>query len=274
MKYRTASLVAAAGLTFSNLPAAADLIIPDPSSNIVLNAYTPTSGPTDKTELNIPAPLSTSLSNGAATASGNISFGPASPNVSGTATIDGTGQALAYMFLEYFFRVSGPSGVSVPIIINASGNVAADTSNQDAQVYALGYVAVGLKNETPIIGAACQGTGSSCGSWNNAPSFSVSANYTVDSNWDNNIQLYLQLTSSWLNPSTDQLSASGFVDPFISIDPTFARANEFSIDFSPGIFNSVAPVPEPSTWAMMILGFVGLGYMAYRRRKQSVAFAA
>jgi hypothetical protein len=25
-------------------------------------------------------------------------------------------------------------------------------------------------------------------------------------------------------------------------------------------------VPEPSTWAMMLLGFCGLGYMAYRRR--------
>jgi hypothetical protein len=28
-----------------------------------------------------------------------------------------------------------------------------------------------------------------------------------------------------------------------------------------------AVVPEPSTWAMMILGFVGVGYMTYRRRK-------
>jgi hypothetical protein len=27
-----------------------------------------------------------------------------------------------------------------------------------------------------------------------------------------------------------------------------------------------APVPEPSTWAMMIIGFCGLGFMAYRRR--------
>jgi hypothetical protein len=25
-------------------------------------------------------------------------------------------------------------------------------------------------------------------------------------------------------------------------------------------------VPEPSTWAMMILGFCGLGFMAYRRK--------
>jgi len=27
-------------------------------------------------------------------------------------------------------------------------------------------------------------------------------------------------------------------------------------------------VPEPSTWAMMILGFVGLGFMAYRRKSK------
>jgi hypothetical protein len=27
-----------------------------------------------------------------------------------------------------------------------------------------------------------------------------------------------------------------------------------------------APVPEPSTWAMMLLGFAGLGYAAFRRR--------
>ena len=33
-------------------------------------------------------------------------------------------------------------------------------------------------------------------------------------------------------------------------------------------------VPEPSTWAMMILGFFGLGFMAYRRRNQNPALSA
>ncbi len=36
-----------------------------------------------------------------------------------------------------------------------------------------------------------------------------------------------------------------------------------------GVFSNVvvtAAVPEPSTWAMMILGFVGVGFMAYRRK--------
>jgi PEP-CTERM motif len=30
-------------------------------------------------------------------------------------------------------------------------------------------------------------------------------------------------------------------------------------------------VPEPSTWAMMILGFMGVGFMAYRRKNKSAA---
>jgi hypothetical protein len=33
------------------------------------------------------------------------------------------------------------------------------------------------------------------------------------------------------------------------------------------VFVSVAAVPEPSTWAMMLLGFAGVGYVTYRRRK-------
>jgi hypothetical protein len=33
----------------------------------------------------------------------------------------------------------------------------------------------------------------------------------------------------------------------------------------------IAAVPEPSTWAMMILGFCGLGFMAYRRKQNGPA---
>jgi hypothetical protein len=35
----------------------------------------------------------------------------------------------------------------------------------------------------------------------------------------------------------------------------------------------VAAVPEPSTWAMAILGFVGIGAMTYRRRKSAMLAA-
>ena len=38
-------------------------------------------------------------------------------------------------------------------------------------------------------------------------------------------------------------------------------------------FLQVAAVPEPSTWAMIILGFAGVGFMAYRRRKSAAITA-
>jgi hypothetical protein len=40
------------------------------------------------------------------------------------------------------------------------------------------------------------------------------------------------------------------------------------------VIAEVAAVPEPSTWAMMILGFCGVGFMAYRRKQNGSAFSA
>jgi hypothetical protein len=37
---------------------------------------------------------------------------------------------------------------------------------------------------------------------------------------------------------------------------------------------TTSTVPEPSTWAMMVLGFMGLGYAAFRRRKTNVSMLA
>jgi len=34
---------------------------------------------------------------------------------------------------------------------------------------------------------------------------------------------------------------------------------------------NVSAVPEPTTWAMMLLGFAGIGFLAYRRRPQPAA---
>ena len=37
---------------------------------------------------------------------------------------------------------------------------------------------------------------------------------------------------------------------------------------------AIAAVPEPSTWAMMLLGFAGLGFMAYRQKSKPALMAA
>jgi hypothetical protein len=58
---------------------------------------------------------------------------------------------------------------------------------------------------------------------------------------------------------------SDFTTPFTTVTFTTTKnAFEFSI----------VPVPEPSTWAMMALGFMGLGYAAFRRRKTNISMLA
>ena len=49
----------------------------------------------------------------------------------------------------------------------------------------------------------------------------------------------------------------------------------FSLEEQVSLNNIVVGVPEPSTWAMMLLGFAGLGFAALRRNKKTgSAFAA
>lgn len=49
----------------------------------------------------------------------------------------------------------------------------------------------------------------------------------------------------------------------ISLDGTGFFKEFKQVDFSPA---AITAVPEPTTWAMMILGFAGVGFMAYRRK--------
>jgi PEP-CTERM motif-containing protein len=56
-----------------------------------------------------------------------------------------------------------------------------------------------------------------------------------------------------------------------------AQGNTHSFFATPNLFslatNAASPladaVPEPSTWAMMLLGFVGLGLTGYRQRRKA-----
>lgn len=45
-------------------------------------------------------------------------------------------------------------------------------------------------------------------------------------------------------------------------------------NFQFGELTAVSGVPEASTWAMMILGFAGVGFMAFRRRNQGATLSA
>ena len=62
---------------------------------------------------------------------------------------------------------------------------------------------------------------------------------------------------------SDSYGLANSVDDPNGTGPSAPPINEAISTFA------VAAVPEPSTWAMMILGFIGLGFVAYRRRKET-----
>ena len=56
---------------------------------------------------------------------------------------------------------------------------------------------------------------------------------------------------------------------------SFAVNNDGSVfNDSTGLTATITAVPEPSTWAMLILGFAGIGFMAYRRKSSPALMAA
>ena len=77
--------------------------------------------------------------------------------------------------------------------------------------------------------------------------------------------------------------ASG--DPLSAID-TFDNATFTSLGLVPGTYGfsfgsgvhvdtvtvHIGAVPEPATWTMMILGFLGLGFVTYRRKSKPAMF--
>lgn len=66
--------------------------------------------------------------------------------------------------------------------------------------------------------------------------------------WSTGGQTYAAFVAGNALPGTDNI--------------IYQQINDVSATFT-------AAVPEPSTWAMMILGFCGLGFMAYRRQKNA-----
>jgi PEP-CTERM motif len=97
----------------------------------------------------------------------------------------------------------------------------------------------------------------------------VIAILAITSNTEYTIALNAAVTASNAVPFDFQVTpggASASVETIITVDPAYA--DEFQIQFSPGV-----ATPEPSTWAMMLLGFAGLGF-AFRRQSRRRASLA
>ncbi len=108
----------------------------------------------------------------------------------------------------------------------------------------------------------CQNSASPCGG--DPAEFSGALHVTAVSN------IQAQVSLSVLSGAANGGFASATADPMIFIDPSFPDANQFTLVISSGVGNVLPSVPEPTTWAMLLLGFCGLG-AALRMRRFAVA---
>ena len=73
------------------------------------------------------------------------------------------------------------------------------------------------------------------------------------------------LVFSVANATIADVTAGNPINIFVADVFSSQTGNTGPVDVSTG---NTGAVPEPSTWAMMILGFAGIGFIAYRRKSK------
>jgi hypothetical protein len=95
-----------------------------------------------------------------------------------------------------------------------------------------------------------------------APSNLTSANIIFDVNWDGST-VFSQVVPT----------SSGYQNYMVTVTGSGADTLEFVSANNPGLtfldnVSLTSGIPEASTWAMMMLGFAGLGFAGYRKTKR------
>jgi hypothetical protein len=173
-----------------------------------------------------------------------------------------------FVTLNYYYAVvGGVAGTYVPVTI--TGSVTASAGGVDGESQAsINYANGGVNTENYGAGEiVTNGFSSGAGG-------SAVLNTTYDVLSDPTaalvITLYVDVNAATGGQALGTSSASAGADPVITIDPSYV-AEGYSLEFSPNLSST----PLPSTWLMLLSGFLGLGFFVYRgTSKGSAATAA
>ena len=171
----------------------------------------------------------------------------------------------------FYFQVTGPVGpTSIPIKFTTSATTSAGSDS-----FAFAGVTIAPIGLTPpffgtatfsaascdaasiLYGTYCRGQGAYPTSFGGTYDFTVQPNSVG----------YVQIDINLLALST----ASAFIDPMISIDPTWLLDNPgYSLSFSTNSGGvSTAPVPEPVSLSLFSAGLGGLAFLRRKRKKNA-----
>ncbi|SRR5260221_504729 len=215
------------------------------------------------------------ITTGGVSATATGAFQP-SPNETTSASVVGIGgSSSAYSIVQYYFGVNSispvPDGTTVNMLITASGSLTQPLASlNSAQLY------FGTPTANSLLTSACAASGgNSCSASGlaNQSSFSIATPETLKVGYQYSLTLDLFVNAN-TNFGANSDVQSGIIDPIISFALP-SDATLYNLVLSPETGNSpIAAVPEPSTWAMMLLGFAGIGFVAYRRKSRPVLIAA
>jgi hypothetical protein len=141
----------------------------------------------------------------------------------------------------YYFEVEGPSG-SVPMLVSAAGQ-----SQTTATAYYSDATFDVQNGGVYAVNESADATATTPASFSFKQSVDITANTVQEVDCSAGVSIGFNGV------------ASAYLDPQISIDPTFPNASEYSLVFSPNF-----PVPEPSVTGLFILGLSLAGLSAVR----------
>jgi len=218
----------------------------------------------------------TNFSTGSTFSSGTVNLQP-SPSLSVHASSTGSGLAAATAVLDYVFELYDPFAPQnkspIPTIFAASGGVSLPPLGSYPNVilqladYNPNGLGIGDFKDSIFYDYACAGSGGCLGYSKGLPAqlyFSISKDLTLYANTLYEVLMYVSVSSA------GNWTSTGFLDPTIEIDPTFADASQYELLSSPGVGNA----PLPSTWLMMLSGLAAVGFLTYRGSKKNAAALA
>ncbi len=156
-------------------------------------------------------------------------------------------EAIAYATGDFFYTVTGPSNVYVPLILSASTSTSASGANTSV------YTDINIRNDSTYAGYSFR---TCAGYLCMAPSSrSINYAYSLTTNTLGDVSMYA-------SGSSPLGSFTATIDPTISIDPGWLALNP---GYKVVLSSNITPVPEPDTYAMMLAGLGLLGFIATRR---------
>lgn len=190
-------------------------------------------------------------------------------------TAPGGGIASAQGYTDYSFMVFG-SG-DAPVTINASGSVGISPFSLAQADASLRFRVAAASSELVFdqslgVSGNAAGCNSNFGALVNCTqSFTVNNDFLLHTNTLYNVHMDAMAGLLFGTNSNSLLTASAFAN----LDPTFTVHGPFTIQLSDGFGGginlpfSTGAVPEPASWALMILGFGLVGFAMRQRPKVS-----